>query len=566
MPPRADPRSKTCAALLLCAAWLAVFLYFFDLGGQHIPKNGDEFPYAHITRLTAASGHLLPLQSELAGMRNTKPPLLFWQGIASTDGGKAWTLTRLRIPNVVYTLLTALLCGLLAARLARDWRKGLLAGLIFLAFFSTYRFGRPFLTNAPETFWLFLPFFLLLYLPRAFASRWLPALLGSAVGIGLLYKSFALLLPVGLTLAWWYLHERRYRILPFVQADAWKLALIAALALGLFSLWFVFDPQPQAIWDEFVVGENAGKFDPKSGGYFVKLLWGPSSFWALLLGYPMNAGLLAFPVFGLMFAAVRRARSLSREEKLLWIVPLVMLLVFSLPSQRSARYLLDAMPALAVLAALGWERLGRAWFLLSLALILFCLALLGYLAWQIEAAQTAPGTTLFGFAYALLLAATAAFSIFAAARPAITRPATVVAALLALLALAGFLRPFHGERGQFSAASIARVAGREVRVPYDFNAKYEAYRFLLPGTHIRGYVETRTMDIDALARQYPLFAAHLPLDAPPCAGCRVLGERLDLRGRHSPAEFKEILRGRVFENLFVKEVLLAAPQADDARR
>jgi hypothetical protein len=44
--------------------------------------------------------------------------------------------------------------------------------LAYLAFFSTYRYGRPFLTNAPEVFWLFVPFFALLFWrPSSFASR-----------------------------------------------------------------------------------------------------------------------------------------------------------------------------------------------------------------------------------------------------------------------------------------------------------------------------------------------------------------------------------------------------------
>ena len=89
------------------AALLAVFTYFYGLDSQHIPKNGDEYPYEHVTRMTAASGHWLPLQSELPEMRNTKPPLLFWQGITSTNWGQRWTLWNLRWPSVIYTLLTA---------------------------------------------------------------------------------------------------------------------------------------------------------------------------------------------------------------------------------------------------------------------------------------------------------------------------------------------------------------------------------------------------------------------------------------------------------------------------
>jgi hypothetical protein len=50
---------------------LAAVVYLHDLASPHIPKNGDEYPYTHITRLTAASGTLLPLCSDLPEMRNT---------------------------------------------------------------------------------------------------------------------------------------------------------------------------------------------------------------------------------------------------------------------------------------------------------------------------------------------------------------------------------------------------------------------------------------------------------------------------------------------------------------
>ena len=142
---------------------LAVFTYFFGLDSQHIPKNGDEYPYTNITRMTAESGALLPLRSTMEHMRNTKPPMLFWQGIVSTHRGQRWTLWHLRYPSVLYTLSTAWIVFLLARRLSGKSETGFLASLTFLAFFSTYRYGRPFLTNPPEVFWLFLPFFSLLY-------------------------------------------------------------------------------------------------------------------------------------------------------------------------------------------------------------------------------------------------------------------------------------------------------------------------------------------------------------------------------------------------------------------
>src|SRR3974390_1264810 len=163
---------------------LAVFTYFYGLDSDHVPKNGDEYPYAHITRLTANSGHLLPLQSELDQMRNTKPPLLFWQGIASTHWGRDWTLWNLRYPSVIYTLLTGAMVFGLGWKMSGKTTTGFLAFLTFLAFFGTYRYGRPFLTDAPEVFWLFLPFFVLLYgAPKTFESNLLvPGVLGLGVG------------------------------------------------------------------------------------------------------------------------------------------------------------------------------------------------------------------------------------------------------------------------------------------------------------------------------------------------------------------------------------------------
>ena len=246
-------------AWYVLACLLAVFTYFYGLDSQHIPKNGDEYPYEHITRLTADSGKLLPLQSQLENMRNTKPPLLFWQGIASTGWGKNWTLWDLRYPSVIYTLLTALMLFMLGRKLTKKTETGFIAAVTFLSFLTTYRFGRPFLTNPPEVFWIFLPFFVMLYWRRAFESRFvIPLLLGIGIGIGFLYKSFALGLPVTLGLSGWYMHQRRYRAAEFLKQDALKVAIAISVAVAMFAMWFVLDPDPQAVWREFVVGENAG--------------------------------------------------------------------------------------------------------------------------------------------------------------------------------------------------------------------------------------------------------------------------------------------------------------------
>ena len=49
---------------------LAVFTYLYALDSRFAPKNGDEYPYMHIVRMTAEAGNWLPLQSEMEGLKN----------------------------------------------------------------------------------------------------------------------------------------------------------------------------------------------------------------------------------------------------------------------------------------------------------------------------------------------------------------------------------------------------------------------------------------------------------------------------------------------------------------
>jgi hypothetical protein len=550
--------SRLRLAWYLLATLLAVATYFYGLDSQHIPKNGDEYPYAHITRLTAESGHLLPLQSQLDNMRNTKPPLLFWQGIAATAWGQNWTLFQLRYPSVIYTLLTAALTFMLGWKLSRKLETGFIAMLTYLAFFSTYRYGRPFLVNPAEVFWFFLPFFTLLYWRHsAFDSRFkLPMLLGIEIGIGLLYKSFALIAPVGLCLVWWYLHYREYRWFYCLRKDAFKVAITVTVALAIFGLWFLFDPDPQAVWREFIVGENAGKFDPH-GNYLLKFIWGGSSVWALAIGYPMNAGLLAFPVAAVFLIAYRRRVLLIDAEKMLWIWMAALFIVFCLPSQRSARYLLEAMPGLAVLCALNWHRINRKVFIASLLMMLSVLGLLIFLSVHLQ--QEVADTKLYGTGFWLLLMLSIVLILIALWVPKYTPAIVNVAALLVLLCFAAFLRPFDGSFGNFSTVVQQYVKGKDVWVPCNFRAKEEGYRFILPGAKVHGYQDDSRPDAATLAKKYSLFAVQLPLQNTGCANCRILGQRFDIRSRQSDAELKKMLHGEVFQYLFVKEILVEVP-------
>lgn len=549
--------------LCLAALLLAFVTYFYGLDSLHIPRNGDEYPYIHITRLTAASGNLLPLQSQMFHMRNTKPPLLFWQGIATTLWGKNWTLWNLRYPSVIYTILTAMLTLLMARRLSGRTETGVMAALAFLAFFSTFRYGRPFLTDPALVFWLFLPLFTLLYWrPASFDSRFaVPILAGLELGIGFLYKSFALVIPISLAMSWWYLFHRGYRLKTFLIQDLWKIALSSFLALSIFGLWFLFDPDPIALWREFIMVENIGKFDAQNSSYLRNLLWGIFSIWNFLLSLPANAGLLIFPFIALFPLAFMTRRETTPEKALLWFWVITLFVVFSIPSQRSGRYLMPAMPALSVLLVLDWGRISRKLFMVTLACCGLLLPAVIYLTIRLHGQL---GMPLHEWFFWLLLAFTCGIILTGLFVPDTTRVLSVVATLLIYLIFSVFMRPLDGAPGSFSKEAREEVKGRKVRAPCNWLAADEAYRFLLPGADVKCYNSALKLDTSQIAERYPLFVKRVPATGNPagmvlseCPGCRIIGERLDVTSRHNSKELREMfLEGKLFEVLFVRELLI----------
>jgi Dolichyl-phosphate-mannose-protein mannosyltransferase len=538
---------------------LAVVTYFYALDSLHIPKNGDEYVYTQITRLTAESGHLLPLLSHQVDMRNTKPPLLFWQGIASSDWAKDWTLFRLRYPSVLYTLLTALMAFLLAGKMSSRVETAVLAPLIYLSFFNVYRYGRPFLTEAPMSFWTFLPVFIsLFWQPASMPSSVLvPVLLGLVLGVALLYKSFVLVLPISLTFAWWYLNQRGYRIGPFLKRDAWKVAITAVVALAAFCIWFLLDPKPMEVFQEFVLTENVGRFDVGSSSYLHYFFWGFSSIWGLALGYPVNSGLLIFPVFAVFWLGFKRRHNLDPGEKFLWILAASFFLIFSLPSMRSNRYLLPVMPGIAVLCALSWERISRKAFVATVLAATATLALLAYLCVRLQ--FSLGGAHLFPVTYWMLLAFTLIIVFLTLIFPDFTRHGVLAAALLVCLCLAAALRPLDGPLGHFAPDAQQYAAGKQVWVPCNFRAVDEVYRFLLPGADVHCYPDEKSVTFQSLDTRYAMFAIRQPLSTAVPSGLHVIGERLELRGRHTNRELIDMLRGNVFNQLFLREFLVEVP-------
>ena len=599
-PGRSSSFSATVGWFVLLT--LAVAVYFFGLGGQYVPTNGDELVYAHIARVTAATGHWLPLASELNNMRNTKPPLLFWQAMVASDWGRNWQLFALRLPSVIYTLLITAAIAFTVRGITQSTRKGLMAACIYLAFFCTFRYGRPYLTSAPETFWLFLPVLLLLWLKNQVLSRnlsiiakfeennpltpelytnvaifsiafWI--LTGLAFGLGAAYKSFALIAPAAAAL--WcaiLLSSARLNWRLVFQTSLGMFASVL-IGVGFFALWFVLDPDPAAVWREFVVGENAGKMVDKLGWWHEAIYGGGSSLWAMSLAYVENAGLLAFVVLGLAVAGVAawlRQRRLGQPITLpphtlillTWLV--VWLVVFSIPSQRSARYVIPAMPALAMLTALYWERIARGWFLASLGLIAIVLLVLGRIAWVAHDLGIASGLEM-----TLALAAVAAVSVTllcGMAKPGWTRACTVAASLLVFASFNLVVNPLDGPSGRYDAAVQKRFNHALLAIPSNFNAQFERFEFLLPGNKIKGYhydlmfqgaASTETLNELLQAHDAVVWVQAESSDAqPPCMpACEVIASRWVVKERHRAGEITAANLWYPHAWLFQREWLLS---------
>lgn len=575
--------------LLTCA------VYLFDLGGENIPRNGDELVYAHIAFQTwlqaQVTGHWLPLVSALTDMRNTKPPLLIWQAMVPLWLGLDWSLWWIRLPSLVYTLATTGLVVWATRCLARQpsmqqtvqrapldaTTLSYIAGLIYLGCFSTYRYGRPYLTSAIETFWMGLPFWALLALQgrdHLRAVKWpatpahrdstlalhpaLPGpgfwvLTGLSWGMVALHKSFVLLAPLGATLwlALCWSHPRQW------WGAMWRVGLAVGLGTGLFALWFLVDPDPVAVWREFVVGENWGKVGgAQESVYWRTALIGSSSIWVQALALVQNGLVLGPLIAAVMLIGMKawpdtwRSRRLGevRPTALLWIYIAVMSVFFMVPSQRSARYLIPLMPMVAVLCALHLWQLPR--WAQRVSLVLGCvlglggLAFLGLFLWGGWRLDLYPVWGRLGLLLILVLQVLALLRLLWPSASDATLRASwlwLLGLCVSLFAWFGLLNaPLHGTGNQYDARAQARVQGAHLLTPSNFNGDFERWRFVLPGvkaiTPYRDDVSTDAAQLREWFTQHEAVIVRRAWNeaAPDCeaTGCEFIGERLAIRGRH----------------------------------
>jgi hypothetical protein len=137
----------------------------------------------------------------------------------------------------------------------------------------------------------------------------------------------------------------------------------------------------------------------------------------------------------------------------------------------------------------------------------------------------------------------------------------LIGCFLTYCVLTSALSPLEGRLGRFSAATIAQVQNKDVWIPCDYRAKDEEYRLLIPGAQLHGYLAKDAGDIDGLTKTYPLVAVQSPLGVAPtiCDSCQVVGQRMEMRARHSDQEIRAMLMGHIGEHLFVTEYLISTP-------
>ena len=84
---------------------------------------------------------------------------------------------------------------------------------------------------------------------------------------------------------------------------------------------------------------------------------------------------------------------------------------------------------------------------------------------------------------------------------------------------------------------------------------------LMPGAKLHGYLAKDAGEVDGLTSTYPLVAVHMPLGASPvlCDSCKIVGQRMEMRARHSNEEIERMAKGQIGKYLFVNEYLIATP-------
>jgi hypothetical protein len=250
---------------------------------------------------------------------------------------------------------------------------------------------------------------------------------------------------------------------------------------------------------------------------------------------------MALVAVALFIDTWKRRHHLGHLEVFLWIWMIVLAAFFCIPNQRDERYLIPAMPALALLIAMRLGHLPR--WVISVTLVAAGIVMAGLIGLALllqHAAATGSLYPLWALLVPIIGLAGVAFGLFS---NHYSRPLLAPSILMVYLCYAAFLIPLDRGPGLFKGEGMEAVIGCEVSVPSNFNAREESYGFLLPGAAVQPY------DHKSNPPKTGLVVISLPLDQPAPQEI-ILAKRLNMIDRFNAAETRDILMGNVTRNLF----------------
>lgn len=322
----------------------------------------DEGRYAEVGRWMLQSGDwLIPRLNGIPFFH--KPPLLYWLegGLLGLLGVQVWVV------RLVPALHAGLMLGMLylaARRLVGEGparRAALVLGssLAFLIGGQYVNHDTMVAAWIGVAIWSFALAFLH---PGGVHAGW--ARLGFvACGLGVLSKGLIGLALPGLVLLVWLLATRQF-------AKVWRLPWFSGLPLFLLIAvpWFVLAEARYPGMLDYLFGQQQVTRFTASTFNNVRPWW----FYLLAIAVLLFPWSLSWPMLGWVRwrtrgpaavpAASADAAALARPVWLLcWVWLVCILGFFSIPSSKLVGYALPVMPPLALLTALGWERLRDAW-------------------------------------------------------------------------------------------------------------------------------------------------------------------------------------------------------------
>jgi 4-amino-4-deoxy-L-arabinose transferase-like glycosyltransferase len=319
---------------VLTLVLLSFLTFLVGLGRQAITDSDEAF-YAEAAREMVESGDWLTPHFNYEE-RWQKPVLYYWATalIYLIAGPTEWAA---RFWSAFSGLGLVLLSWRMARRLTASDDAAWLAGGIVATCFGCFAMARLALPDLP------LAFFMTLTIWSALEERWLVA--GAAAGFGFLMKGpVALAIPaVVLIPIWW--HERQ------LTRGRLREVGLAAAAFALIGLpWYAAMTAVHGVayLDSFFVGDNLERFatdrfnDPRPIWFYVPIVIGGMLPWSMYL--------LILPRQPLR-DVFRRARRLAIEEWRLLAWAFMPLFFFTLSVGKQPRYILPALPPLAILLA-----------------------------------------------------------------------------------------------------------------------------------------------------------------------------------------------------------------------